>query len=118
MSHGTTGVSSVWTDGAENDGLSNVGENATHSIIVKNEGTTTLSGFCIASTRFVGGCQDCQSPDSLAPGDTFICTLVYEVPNESRVIWYAAPNCLKQPMKYVKRVFQANLFPAFLTTYL
>lgn len=73
-----TAVSATWTDGAEADGLANVGETVTHTFRLFNGGTTTLEGVCVTDESFSDACVDCLTADDgeLAPGDDVTCSAI------------------------------------------
>ncbi|CAM9724880.1 unnamed protein product, partial [Sphacelaria rigidula] len=62
----TLGISGKWTDGAEGDGLANIGETISRTYTISNDGTTTLYSICIIDGGVGDQCVDCD--DELAPG--------------------------------------------------
>lgn len=77
----TSGGSAKWIDGAEADGLTNVGENIVLTIEVTNDGSATLSELCVTGDRLADGCQKCEAPKTLTPEESLTGNLDYEVPD-------------------------------------
>ncbi|CAM9879613.1 unnamed protein product, partial [Sphacelaria rigidula] len=71
----------MWTDGASQDGLANVGEIITLNFGILNAGDATLMNFCIIDTHLGDGCLECSATDSgsLAAGEILYCAFTYEI---------------------------------------
>lgn len=76
----------MWTDGASQDGLANVGEIITLNFGILNAGDATLMNFCIIDTHLGDGCLECSATDSgsLAAGEILYCAFTYEVRAQRR----------------------------------
>lgn len=86
-------VGGTWSDGDEDEKIVLVGIGEKISLIctVTNEGTTALLSSCITSDYFVGDvCLACPQAATLAPGESFKCTVDLEV----RVTWHNGNSVL------------------------
>lgn len=92
--HHVIGMTGEWTDGAEANGLANMGETLLRMYTVMNEGTTTLSGICITDAKFGDYCLGCVIPtgDQLRPGEAFTCDVPSKVSSSAR--WSYSRMCL------------------------
>lgn len=84
--HHVIGMTGEWTDGAEANGLANMGERLLRMYTVMNEGTTTLSGICITDANFGDSCLGCVIPTGgqLQPGEAFTCDVASMVSSSAR----------------------------------
>lgn len=77
-----TAANGQWADSGPNLELADPGETVTFEFIIINNGTKTLSNFCLTDANIWEGCLGCPlfHVDVLSPGGSFSCNADHKVP--------------------------------------